>query len=257
MATVTMPQLGESVTEGTVIKWLKQPGEPVALDDSLCEIETEKVTAELPSPYEGTMGEILVLGQQFLPARALLMLQLAMSGGKDERPIEVLMRLEGTPSVSVLLKDPPAYYGPQPAAPWQGEFEVALQLASRGWWRAAAARWEKLTEQAAQSAALWHNLATVRGNLADYPGAIEALRRYAALNDVTGDVSLDDAIEAEALAQLLDREDAEGSVDSLLVTFAVNDMDELERRLASDRQADRMDIDPRAFAATLRRLTGA
>ncbi|MEO9255615.1 MAG: dihydrolipoamide acetyltransferase family protein [Tepidiformaceae bacterium] len=60
MTTVTMPQLGESVTEGTILKWLKQPGETIALDDSLCEIETEKVTAELPSPYEGTMGQILV-----------------------------------------------------------------------------------------------------------------------------------------------------------------------------------------------------
>ena len=60
MTTVTMPQLGESVTEGTILKWLKQPGEAVALDDSLCEIETEKVTAELPSPYEGTMGKLLV-----------------------------------------------------------------------------------------------------------------------------------------------------------------------------------------------------
>ncbi|MEO6398899.1 MAG: dihydrolipoamide acetyltransferase family protein [Tepidiformaceae bacterium] len=60
MTTVTMPQLGESVTEGTILAWLKQPGDPIALDDSLCEIETEKVTAELPSPYEGVMGEILV-----------------------------------------------------------------------------------------------------------------------------------------------------------------------------------------------------
>lgn len=59
MTTVTMPQLGESVTEGTILKWMKRPGEAVALDDSLCEIETEKVTAELPSPFEGTMGEIL------------------------------------------------------------------------------------------------------------------------------------------------------------------------------------------------------
>jgi hypothetical protein len=122
-------------------------------------------------------------------------------------------------------------------------------LASRGWWRAAAARWEKLTDQAADSPALWHNLATVRGNLADYAGAIEALRRYAALVD-TDEVSLDDRVEAEALAQLLDRENAEGSVDSLLVTFTVSDTDELERRLASDRQADRMDFDPRAFAET-------
>lgn len=60
MATVTMPQLGESVTEGTIIEWLKQPGDLVKLDEPLCEIETEKVTAELPSPYEGTMGAIRV-----------------------------------------------------------------------------------------------------------------------------------------------------------------------------------------------------
>lgn len=60
MATVTMPQLGESVTEGTVLQWLKRPGDTVALDESICEIETEKVTAELPSPFEGTLGEILV-----------------------------------------------------------------------------------------------------------------------------------------------------------------------------------------------------
>ncbi len=60
MATVTMPQLGESVTEGVVLKWLKQPGDSVALDEPLCEIETEKVAAELPSPFEGTLGELLV-----------------------------------------------------------------------------------------------------------------------------------------------------------------------------------------------------
>lgn len=59
MTTVTMPRLGESVTEGVVVRWLKRPGEAVALDEAICEIETEKVTAELPSPYEGTLGDIL------------------------------------------------------------------------------------------------------------------------------------------------------------------------------------------------------
>ena len=45
MTIVKMPQLGESVTEGTILKWMKEPGEAVRLDDPLCEIETEKVTA--------------------------------------------------------------------------------------------------------------------------------------------------------------------------------------------------------------------
>jgi len=72
MATVTMPQLGESVTEGTILQWLKQPGDDVHLDDPLCEIETEKVTAELPSPYEGKMGRIHVaVGDTVLVGAAL------------------------------------------------------------------------------------------------------------------------------------------------------------------------------------------
>ena len=60
MTVVKMPQLGESVTEGTIIQWFKAPGDAVKLDDALCEVETEKVTAELPSEFEGTMGAILV-----------------------------------------------------------------------------------------------------------------------------------------------------------------------------------------------------
>ena len=67
MATVVMPQLGESVTEGTVIRWYKRPGDRVELDEPLCEIETEKVNVELPSPYAGTMGEIFVSEGETVP----------------------------------------------------------------------------------------------------------------------------------------------------------------------------------------------
>jgi 2-oxoisovalerate dehydrogenase E2 component (dihydrolipoyl transacylase) len=55
--TVTMPQLGESVTEGTIARWLKQPGEPVAKYESIAEVVTDKVNAEIPAPAEGSMGE--------------------------------------------------------------------------------------------------------------------------------------------------------------------------------------------------------
>lgn len=55
--TVNMPQLGESVTEGTIARWLKQPGELVAKYDSIAEVVTDKVNAEIPAPAEGSMGE--------------------------------------------------------------------------------------------------------------------------------------------------------------------------------------------------------
>ena len=59
MAKVTMPQLGESVAEGTIGKWLKQPGDHVAKYEPLLEVITDKVNAEVPSPFEGTLREIL------------------------------------------------------------------------------------------------------------------------------------------------------------------------------------------------------
>src|SRR5690348_16103283 len=60
VAKVTMPQLGESVAEGTIGKWLKKPGDHVAKYEPLLEVITDKVNAEVPSPFEGTLREILV-----------------------------------------------------------------------------------------------------------------------------------------------------------------------------------------------------
>jgi pyruvate dehydrogenase E2 component (dihydrolipoamide acetyltransferase) len=57
---VVMPQMGVSVSEGTVTKWLKQVGEPIAADESLLEISTDKVDTEVPSPGEGIVQQILV-----------------------------------------------------------------------------------------------------------------------------------------------------------------------------------------------------
>jgi pyruvate dehydrogenase E2 component (dihydrolipoyllysine-residue acetyltransferase) len=57
---VVMPQMGVSVSEGTITKWLKQEGEPVAADESLLEISTDKVDTEVPSPGSGVVQQILV-----------------------------------------------------------------------------------------------------------------------------------------------------------------------------------------------------
>lgn len=60
MEEVLMPKLGESVTEGTIEKWLVQPGDTVGEYDPLCEVITDKVTAEVPSVFDGTIKELLV-----------------------------------------------------------------------------------------------------------------------------------------------------------------------------------------------------
>jgi 2-oxoglutarate dehydrogenase E2 component (dihydrolipoamide succinyltransferase) len=57
---VIMPQMGESIAEGTIVKWLKKPGDNVEKDEPLFEISTDKVDAEIPSPGDGVLSEILV-----------------------------------------------------------------------------------------------------------------------------------------------------------------------------------------------------
>src|SRR4051812_26450676 len=57
---VTMPRLGESVTEGTVTRWLKQEGERVEADEPLLEVSTDKVDTEIPSPAAGILSRIVV-----------------------------------------------------------------------------------------------------------------------------------------------------------------------------------------------------
>ena len=64
---VTMPKLGETVTEGVVSQWLKQVGDTIAFDDPLFEVSTDKVDSEVPSPYDGVLLEILVPAGDTVP----------------------------------------------------------------------------------------------------------------------------------------------------------------------------------------------
>ena len=69
---VVMPQMGVSVSEGTVTRWLKQPGEHVARDEALLEISTDKVDTEVPSPGEGILSQVLVQEGQTVDVGTLL-----------------------------------------------------------------------------------------------------------------------------------------------------------------------------------------
>ena len=83
MATsVNLPALGESVTEGTVTRWLKQPGDSVAVDEPLLEVSTDKVDTEIPSPVAGTLLEIKVQEDETVEVGA----ELAIVGSGDAAP---------------------------------------------------------------------------------------------------------------------------------------------------------------------------
>src|SRR3954449_10039485 len=77
---VTMPALGESVTEGTVTRWLKQEGEQVEADEPLLEVSTDKVDTEIPSPTAGVLTRILVAEDETVEVGA----ELAVIGGDGD-----------------------------------------------------------------------------------------------------------------------------------------------------------------------------
>src|ERR671933_993936 len=93
---VVMPQMGVSVSEGTITKWLKQVGETIEADETLLEISTDKVDTEVPSPASGVVSEILV------------------QEGETVEVGTLLARVGGEVAASAPAPDAPA---PAPAAP--------------------------------------------------------------------------------------------------------------------------------------------
>ena len=83
MTDVRVPTLGESVTEATVATWFKQPGDNINMDEMLCELETDKVTVEVPSPAAGVMGDIVAEEGSVVSMDALLT---TISEGRAEKP---------------------------------------------------------------------------------------------------------------------------------------------------------------------------
>src|SRR4029077_19620848 len=81
---VTLPALGESVTEGTVTRWLKKVGDDVAVDEPLLEVSTDKVDTEIPSPVAGKLLEIKVEEDETVEVGA----ELAIVGSGDAAPSE-------------------------------------------------------------------------------------------------------------------------------------------------------------------------
>src|SRR6202011_1447371 len=69
---IRVPTLGESVTEATIGRWFKQPGEAVAADEPVVELETDKVTVEVPAPASGVLAEIVAKDGETVSAGALL-----------------------------------------------------------------------------------------------------------------------------------------------------------------------------------------
>ncbi len=110
---VTMPALGESVSEGTVTRWLKNEGEMVAVDEPLLEVSTDKVDTEIPSPVAGVLSKIVVSVDQTVAVGAEL--AIIATDGSASAPASVSEPVAQAPVTPPVVNTPPVAPTPPPA----------------------------------------------------------------------------------------------------------------------------------------------
>jgi pyruvate dehydrogenase E2 component (dihydrolipoamide acetyltransferase) len=135
---VTMPALGESVTEGTVTRWLKNVGDPVAIDEPLLEVSTDKVDTEIPSPVAGTLQEILVAEDETVPVGT----DLAVIG--DGAPAPAAQETVSPPAAEAPVAEAPAEVpAPAPGAEIAGGTTVTMPALGESVTEGTVTRWLK------------------------------------------------------------------------------------------------------------------
>jgi pyruvate dehydrogenase E2 component (dihydrolipoamide acetyltransferase) len=124
---VVMPQMGESIFEGTITKWLKKPGEKVQRDEPLFEISTDKVDAEIPAPASGTLSEIKVEAGNTVQINTVV----AVIGEADGASAK-LAPAGKAPTAEAPKVDAPKAEAPAPAAPKAAPTPAPTPAASAG-----------------------------------------------------------------------------------------------------------------------------
>ena len=113
---LTMPALGESVTEGTVTRWLKSEGDHIAVDEPLLEVSTDKVDTEIPSPVAGTLQKIVVGVDQTVAVGADLAI-IEDGAAAQAAPVATPAPVAATPTPAPVVPAPVAPVTPAPVAP--------------------------------------------------------------------------------------------------------------------------------------------
>ena len=187
----------------------------------------------------GAVGHALLLEGEFVAARAHLLLYAGMAPKGDDRAIELLLRLNLQGGLPLFLRDNLLLAEAPAGMRHKAAFDEANRLARRGLWRRAEAEFAKLLDPAAPPPAVLYNLAVVCGWQACGAEFAQGLHHYAKL-----DVPLDDAVEAEALAQLVDPKVDEPTLQSVRIAYPVLNEDAAVERLAGDRRIENYELDP-------------
>jgi hypothetical protein len=172
-------------------------------------------------------------------ARAHLLLYAGMAPKGDNRAIELLLRLNLQGGLPLLLRENLVLSEISDGLRNKAAFNEAVRLARRGQWRRAEGEFAKLLDPAAPPPAVLYNLAIVCGWQACDAEMAQGLHHFAKL-----DVPLDDAVEAEALAQLVDPKLEDPQIESVRLSYTLVNEDAAAERLASDKRIEHYELDP-------------
>lgn len=176
---------------------------------------------------------------EVLAARGHLLLMLSIGGVDREPVLAALTQVNGMTGIPLCAKQL-GRLKPCPAdASYQRSFDIAYEAAARGRWRDASEKFYELISRVGDQPAIWANLAVLRSWLGDSPGAIRALRKFAAQK-----VPLDDAVDAEALAQWLEsRLEPADALDAIEVDIPVTDHERFAEIVAGNSRLPPLQVD--------------
>ena len=192
----------------------------------------------------GVVASRLMAEGLWLGAREHLAFQVLLDRDNAQAPYSKLIQISRNPSISLLLRQDMTVPPGDEGQPWSDAYNAAVEKGSRGLWRAAERELSALADQHPVGA-IYRALSVLRCRLAEHENAVISLRQFAAADGV----SLDDAIEAEALAQLLDPQSTATETELVEVTQPIKDLDAAMVKIQSDRRPTAVNLDPQAVAA--------
>lgn len=191
----------------------------------------------------GVVGHALLLEGELIAARGHLLLYAGIAPEDDNLALELLLRMNLQSGLPLLMREYLLLHDAPAEAAWKVEFDHAMKASGRGQWRAAEGIFASLRDKVGAEPAIVYNLAVVRGWLGDIESFANGLHEFARLN-----VPEHEAVEAEALAQLIDPNLSDPTIETVRIAFEVKDEDALSEHLASDKRVENYPLDESKLA---------
>ncbi len=190
----------------------------------------------------GAVGHALLLEGELIAGRGHLLLYAGIAPKGDNMAIKLLLRMNLQSGLPLLIRELAHHQDCPDDAPWKSEFLHATRAIGRGQWRIAEEILSSLRDKAGAEPAIVYNLALVRGWLGDLARFVEGLHEYARIETIE-----DRAVEAEALAQLIDPKLEDPKLETVRITYAIGDEDALTERFAEEKRVEDYPLDPEQF----------